>query len=341
VTILIALAVLGLLIFVHELGHFIAAKRADIRVEEFALGFGPRVLSVIRGETRYSLRAMPIGGFVRMSGTSALEGPVDHRGFINKGIWQRLGVLLAGPAMNFVLAILLFAIIFSILGIEVPTLQLAEVLEGHAAERSGFLRGDRVISVDGIEVQDWAHLVTLINASLGEEVVVVVERGGSQRILRVVPEPRPDDPSRGFIGISPDIDIVRQNPFTALKNALGYTLAVSVLWIRGLVLMILGKAQVDVAGPVGITQLIGEASKMGLRSLMYLSAALSANLGILNLLPIPALDGSRLAFLLVEGVRGKPVDPEKENLIHFLGFALLMIVAIVVTYRDILRWGAS
>lgn len=340
-TVFLALVILGVLIFAHELGHFLAAKKAGVRVEEFALGFGPRLLSVQRGETRYSLRALPVGGFVRMAGTNPLEGPIDSRGFLKKSVGQRVSVLLAGPAMNFVLAILLFAIIFSALGVEMPTLVISDILEGHPAEKAGLVEGDRIVSIDGVTLNDWTHLVTTINGSLGEQITLVVERDGEQRIVDLTPKPRPEDPSLGFIGISPQVVAIRQGPLTALRNGLSYTLAVSALWIKGLIMMVLGQAKVDVAGPVGITQLIGEASRMGLRSLLYLSAALSANLGILNLLPIPALDGSRLAFLLVEGLRGRPVDPEKENLIHFLGFALLMLLALVVTYRDILRWGAS
>lgn len=329
--------VFGLLVFIHELGHFLLAKKVGIRVDEFALGFGPVLGSVKRGETLYAVRLFPLGGYVRMAGSTPQDQD-DARGFAKRTVGQRMQVILAGPVMNFLLAVVIFAAAFATYGIvKVDGTAVGQVLSGKPAERAGLRVGDRVVAVDRVQVKGWDDLVARIQASPGRQVVFTVNRGGSTLDLTVTPEVNPDTPGKGFIGIGPSVVRQRLTPFGAVATAVGETGRMIILWVRGLTTAIFRGQTADVAGPVGITQMIGEATRAGLMNLLFLAAALSANLGLLNLLPIPALDGSRFLFLMVEKVRGKPVDPEKENFIHFIGFAFLLLLLVAITYRDIAR----
>jgi len=179
--------------------------------------------------------------------------------------------------------------------------------------------------------------VLTIHRNLNESLPVEIERSGQTLVLELVPIPNPDDPSRGFIGIRPATMVSRLGPAQAVVAGVGQTFGVVLLWFRGIMMMITREVQADVVGPVGIIQMIGEASKLGMANVLALAAAMAANLGMLNLLPFPALDGSRLAFLLVEAVRGKPIDPEKEAMVHLVGLAVLLALGVFITYRDILR----
>ncbi len=342
--IVVSILVFGLLFAVHEAGHFLAAKRAGVRVEEFALGVGPRLFGWRWGETMYSLRLLPVLAFVRMAGTDPAEAVIDNRGFNRKTVWQRMGIVAAGPAMNFFLAVLFFTSIFAYFGVPQAVTEepiIGEVMRGHPAEEAGLRPGDRVLALDGKPVRAWTDLVRVIQASTGKPLAVTVERDGQRLTLRVTPQPSGDRPEKGFIGIAPRTRIVRMGLLASLKTGLLQTVGVSLLWIKSLVLIVTRKMQADVAGPVGIISMLNQATRVGVANLVSLAGALSAILGLTNLLPIPALDGSRLLFLSVEAIRGRPIDPERENFIHFVGFALLMLLALVITYRDFIRLFAG
>jgi regulator of sigma E protease len=334
-TVLVSVAVLGVLVLFHEVGHFLAAKRFGVMVHEFAIGLGPRLTSLRRGETEYSLRVLPFGGFVRMAGTEG-EPAEAGRNFGDKPVWQRMGVIAAGPTMNFVLAVLLLTTIFAVVGVNLPTRTLAEVVPGSPAHQSGLRAGDEITRVNGAPVREWMEVVAVIQRNAGRPVELEVRRAGE--LLRVQVTPVASEPEGpGVIGVRSLLVLRRLAPLPALREGVVQTFGIVVFWVRNLVLMVMRKVQADLAGPVGIGQLIGEATRLGVVNLMYLTAVLSANLGLINLLPIPALDGSRLIFLGVEGVRGRPVDPEKENFIHLVGFALLIAAAILITFRDLVR----
>lgn len=340
--VVLAIIVLGMLILAHELGHFVVAKRVGIKVEEFSIGFGPKILSTREGETLYSIRSLPIGGFVKMAGTNPdVDDMEDPRGFNKKPVLARMAVIGAGPLTNFIIAALLFMAMFGILGVQRPSLEISEVLPGKPADLAGLEAGDEIMFLDGKRVMTWEELVEEISASKGKEVVVVVRRDGVEKELKITPVANPTDRTRGFIGITPKLVTVKSGPLESLRQGITYTFGVSFMFIKGLFAMLLRRIPADVAGPVGIAKILGDAAKMGFRNLLYLVGILSANLGILNLLPFPALDGSRLVFLGIEGVRQRPVDPEKENLIHFIGFTVLMLLALLITYRDILRISTS
>lgn len=342
VTALTALAIVvvfGTLIFIHEFGHFLLAKRAGVRVDEFALGFGPRVLAVRRGETEYTVRIFPLGGFVRMAGMSPPRDQEEAdvppgRGFNDKTVWQRMSIVAAGPAMNLVLAAALLIVVLSAVGLPRPTLTVDAVEEGRPAATAGLRPGDRVLAIDGRPLKDWVDLQQRVGASPGKPLTFLVRRGG--REFTAVIRPDKED-GRGFVGIHPMVEARRVGLAEAVPRGLAWTGQIVALTFSGIVAAFQGRGASDILGPVGIGQQIGEATRVGLNYLMVMAAVLSANLGLLNLLPIPALDGSRLAFLAWEAVRGRPVDQQKENWIHAVGFALLMVLLLAVTYRDLLR----
>lgn len=339
VTVLATVLVFGVLILIHELGHFLAARRAGVRVHEFALGFGPRLLSTRRGNTMYSLRAVPLGGFVRMAGMHPVEDDWDdippRERFLDQSIGTRASIIAAGPAMNILLAVLLFALVFSAVGLAEPTLRVARVSPGMPAQEAGLQPGDEITAVAGRPVNNWEQLARGIQGRPGEPTELEIIRDGERLTLTVTPLEQA--PGYGIIGIEPEIINKRTPPLQAVGEGILWTGRVIVSFFDGLARLFAGQGGADIIGPVGIGQHIGEATRMGLANVLLLAAVLNANLALINLLPIPALDGSRLVFLVWEWIRGRPVDPDKEGFVHFVGFALLLVLAILITYRDILN----
>lgn len=332
-SILWSIIIFGLLILVHEFGHFITAKRNDVKVNEFSLGMGPKIFDTKKGDTIYTLRLLPIGGFVRMAGMEDQDQD-DPRGFNKKTVGQRMAIIFAGPLMNFITALLLFILAFMVVGIPSNNNVIGEVLQGQPADLAGLQPGDRIVDINGEKVETWQDLVTIIHGSPGEEVVLTIHRDDRVQVVKVVPR---KDPESGFglIGIMQSWE--RKGLFTATSLGLKQAYEFTKLLVVSLVQMITGAIKPEVAGPVGVVSMVGEVSRFGIGSLMTFAGILSINLGLINLFPIPALDGSRLVFLAFEGLRGRPVDPAKENFIHLIGFVLLMALMVIITYQDILR----
>ncbi len=332
-TIIASIIIFGLLIFVHELGHFLAARRAGIKVLEFALGFGKELIGWEGGGTHYSIRLFPLGGFCRLLG----EDP-DERGqagnFQDKSIPSRFAVIAAGPFMNFALAVLLFTLLyFFFLGVpQQQSTRIGEVIPGSRAELAGLQSGDEVLAVDGAYVNNWQEVVARINAKPEQEILLHLRRNGEERFIAVTPA---DQQGKGLIGITPEYKRFMLLP--SIVWGFNYTWIFIKLIFISFYQMIAGLIPADVAGPVGIVAVVGEVMQAGLSNLFSLAAIISINLGIINLLPIPALDGSRLLFLLLEGIRGKPIDPQKEGFIHFVGFAVLIMLMIFISFQDIFR----
>ncbi|MFZ5943670.1 MAG: RIP metalloprotease RseP [Bacillota bacterium] len=340
-TAFLALIIFGLLIFVHEFGHFIIAKLVGIRVEEFSIGMGPKAFSFQKGETVYSIRILPIGGYVKMSGETGIEEENEYlndpKHFNNKSVGQRAGVIVAGPLMNFMLAVVLFALIFAFIGIPYGTTQIGDIMPDSPAAKAGLQKGDKIVSIDNTTVDEWSEMVNIIHSSPNKELSIKIVRKGEQQIFQITPKLDADN-GVGLIGITPDKTPKKVNIFNAV--GLGITRTVEILYftIYAIIEMVGGNADMgEVAGPVGIVQLIGESAQIGLIYLINLTALISINLGLLNLLPIPALDGSKLIFLGIEALRGKPIDARKENFVHILGFAILMTLMLFITYRDIAK----
>jgi len=328
-----AIIILSILILAHELGHFIVAKAADIKIHEFSIGMGPLIFSRQKGETQYSIRALPIGGYNRMAGEEPGEED-DPRGFNKKSVGVRMAVISAGSIMNFLLGVSFFIIIFMMIGVPADIPEIGTVVEGAPAERAGFRPGDKVLAINDQKINSWIDMVEIINNNAEKELSFAVERDGEIITLQVTPY-LDEESGVGLIGVTQPVQKtgLLEAIYLGFKEAI--TLIIFVL--RYLVQMIAGTVAAEVAGPVGIVQMIGQAASFGLASLLSFSGILSVQLGLFNLLPIPALDGSRLIFLALEGIRRKPVDPQKEGLVHLIGFALLMGLMILVTYQDVMR----
>ncbi|WP_041720802.1 RIP metalloprotease RseP [Alkaliphilus metalliredigens] len=327
-TAVVAIIVFGLLIFFHELGHFGVAKLVGIKVHEFAIGMGPKFLQFTKGETKYSLRLLPLGGYVRMEGED--EASSDERSFNNKTVVQRIAVLFAGPLMNFILAIFLFFIIFYTIG--APTTTIEQVMVESPAEAVGIQPGDSIVEIDGSHITSWSEIVQEISVSEGRTMQMTLLRNDQEIQKTITPNIEPET-QQIMIGIVPEM----RASFTAsIRNSFDQTFMIIreiVLFLRNIV----GReaTSTEIMGPVGIISLVGQATRTGWVDVLFLASLISINLGLMNLLPIPALDGSRILFLIVEFLRGKPIAPEKEGMIHLVGFGLLMLLMVFITYQDI------
>ncbi len=341
ISIVLFLVVIVVLILAHELGHFITAKASGVKVEEFGLGFPPRLLSVRRGETRYSLNAIPLGGFVKMAGE---EDPEVSRSLASKGIGTRLLVLSAGSLMNLLLPLLLFSIAFMVPhDLVIGQVMIEEVAPNSPAARAGIEPRDMFLSINNKPVNNIGDLHRYIQLNLGKEITILVKHSDSTtENVQVIPRWKPPE-GQGAIGIvvttaNPTI-VSQSEPFwRAIPMGVVECIETFVLFKNGIISMIIGSVPATIAGPVGIAQLTGEVAKAGISPLLEFAAFLSINLAIINLFPLPALDGGRIVFVLLEGIRrGKRISPKREGLIHAIGFALLMAAFLAITYQDIIR----
>ncbi|MFC4409182.1 RIP metalloprotease RseP [Chungangia koreensis] len=408
--------VFGSLVFFHELGHFIFAKRAGIMVREFAIGFGPKILGLTKGETLYTIRLLPLGGYVRMAGEDLdsvelqpgfrlavllnkdekvekiylnqnkqlpdmlflevekadlekglyIEGydeddrPVRYRvsrnaaivengketliapydrQFGSKSVGKRAMTIFAGPLFNFILAFFLFVILGFWQG--VPTFEpvIKEVTDNSPAMAAGMENGDLVTAIDGEPIESWQELSAIIQENPGKKLTFEVLRNGDTFTMDITPkEVTQKKVTFGQIGVTYESP-VEENPWKAIP----YGAEQTITWIKEILrllgMLVTGQFTIDaLSGPVGIYKATEEVAKWGVASLMNWAAVLSINLGIMNLLPLPALDGGRLLFFGFEAVRGKPVDRQKEGMVHFVGIMLLMVLMIIVTWNDIQRF---
>jgi regulator of sigma E protease len=324
-------------VFFHELGHFLAAKAANMYVQEFALGMGPALISVQRGETKYSLRVLPVGGFLRVAGeeASAVGAAIpETRRYDKKTVLQRMIFVAGGSFMNFLLAALIFASIFMFVGVPSNQPVLGSVNEGWPAAQAGLQPGDRILRIGDAAIATWPDLQRAITESAGQPLVFVLRRGEQEMSVLVTPQ-RDEATNRLLVGVSPKNE--RFDPLTAVflgvREMAGLT--AEILSVIGR--MLTGRLPAEGAGPIGMVVMVGEVARTGIANLLSFAAIISIQLGLFNLLPIPALDGSKLVFLALERLRGKPVDPEKENMIHLIGFVLLMVLIVLVTFGDLRR----
>lgn len=328
-TILSFIFVFGMIVFAHELGHFLTAKYNGIKVHEFALGMGPAIVKKQGAETLYSLRAFPIGGFVKMEGED--EASEDPRSFSNKKPYQRLLVLAAGAFMNFVLAYVLLVIIMFAMGS--PSNIVGDIVPDYPAVQAGIIANDEIVSINGVAIKNWDAVIENINNSKGETLTIEVLRGRDERLtFDVVPRVREDG---GYqIGIQTKfVKRIDQSFGMAWKQFVSFFTDIFKFFTS------IGKSEVEaeLVGPVGLVSIIGEVSRQGIMNLLLLAAYISINLGIVNLLPFPALDGGRIIFVIIEMIMGKPIDREKEGYVHFIGFAILMALMVFLVFKDISR----
>jgi regulator of sigma E protease len=355
--VIIFIVILGVLIFAHEFGHFIIAKKSGVRVEEFGFGFPPRIFGIKRGETVYSLNLIPVGGFVKIYGEQG-EGGNEPNSFISKSAGRRALILSAGVMMNFLLAMFLLSIGNKI---GLPTIidehsepgvissarvQISEVAPGSPAEAAGIKTGDVISelkSSETVKVSTSQEVQSFIKKHKGDKIVLTLKRGDKNIDVSLVPRENPPA-EEGPVGVAlVNTAVVSYSWIKSLGKGVMDTINLTILIVvalgnivhRAIVGLPVGEA---LTGPVGIYNITSQAAEMGFIYLLQLTALLSINLAIINILPFPALDGGRLLFLGIEKIKGSPVSQKIENFIHTVGFAFLILLMLLITYKDLTRF---
>ena len=343
INILLFVLILGIIVFVHEFGHFILAKWNGVYVYEFALGMGPKIWGFKKGETEYNLRAIPIGGFCQLAGED-LDTDDDkkipkNKRLQNKKPWQRFLIMLFGPMNNFILAVLLIFLIALIWGGSTMNPVLYKVEKDTASYDAGLRSKDKIISINGnkVETSDDVTLYLAV-ASTSKKNTIVVERDSKKYTFKVKPRKVKEDGKESYkYGIQ-----MKQTKKKGFVNAIVYTFnktkSIFKQMFVTLAYLFTGRVKLSqLSGPVGIYSIVGEQRSAGLASLIYLTAFLSINVGVINLLPIPAFDGGHILFIIIEKLKGSPVKPELENKIHSIFLILLLGLMVIITFNDILR----
>lgn len=334
----------GLIIFVHESGHFLLAKINKIRVDEFSIGMGPRLISFVKGETRYSLKLLPIGGSCMMG-----EDDVDDVGegsFNSKSVWARISVVVAGAIFNFIFALLLSMIVVGHYGYDKPI--VGEIVADSPAEKAGLQVGDKIVKMNNKKINIWREVLYYNSFHPGETVEMIYERNGARKEVTIIP--RLNDNGEYKMGIGPFEEYSKHYTKANLFTAAQYGVYEVKFWIcttvESLKMLVTGVVGADqLSGPVGIVKIADEAFDSGsevsmldgILQIVSLGIIISANLGVMNLLPLPALDGGRLVFMFIEAIRGKRVSPEKEGWVHGIGMILLLALMAFVLFNDVKR----
>lgn len=331
ITLISSLVVFLLVVMLHEFGHFTVAKLSGIKVNEFSIGMGPKLFQKQKGETSYSLRALPIGGYVAMEGEE--ESSHDPRSFNNAPILKRMAVVLAGAFMNFILAFLAFTIIFSIVGY--GSNEIDTVIKDSPAEIAGLKAGDKIVEIDKIKTKDIYDINSLIRDKKDEEINLKINRNGENLDINL--KPRYSEENKMYlIGITSKL---KHSFFKSIELGAKRTGEMSLMFLKSLKMIFDGSFKMEyLSGPVGVVQMIGSESSKGFLNFLQILALISVNLGVFNLIPIPALDGGKFLFLLIEALRGKPINEKFEQGISLIGISILFSLMIYVTiFNDIGR----
>lgn len=347
-SIVAAVVGLGLLIVFHEFGHFLLAKLSGVGVLTFSVGFGPKLWVKKKGETEYALSAFPLGGYVKMVGEDPDEEVPQsqiEKSFAHKSLLKRIAIVVAGPGFNLLLAVLLLTVVYTFYGVPVMSTQVSGVEKGSPAEKAGIVKGDRIVAIDGSEVTEWEDLSTRIKASGGKALDFQIRRGTETINVTVQPSKKENRNIFGelkddwMIGIGSQVSIEKGKPGLAVVKAVYQTYDYSKLTLVAFYKMIVGDVSPrNIGGPILIAQLAGQQAQEGLGSFLAFLAVLSINLGVLNLLPVPVLDGGHLLFFLIEAVIRKPVSLRYREMAQQVGICLLGLLMIYAFYNDILRF---
>jgi regulator of sigma E protease len=347
-SIIAAVIGLGVLIVFHEFGHFLLAKLSGVGVLTFSVGFGPKLWVRKKGETEYALSAFPLGGYVKMIGEDPDEQVQQadlERSFAHKSLTKRIAIVVAGPGFNLLLAVILLMVVFTFYGVPVMSNQVSGVEKGSPAEKAGILKGDRITAIEGKDIREWEELSSTIKSSSGKPLKLQIRRGEENLNLSVQPNrkegrnvfgERKDD---WIIGISSQVTIEKGNPGLAVVRAFTQTYEYSKLTLMAFYKMVVGDVSPrNIGGPILIAQMAGQQAQEGVGSYLAFLAVLSINLGVLNLLPVPVLDGGHLLFFIVEAVIRKPVAVKYREMAQQVGICLLALLMVYAFYNDIVRF---
>lgn len=336
-TILATIFVFGIIVFIHEFGHFITAKASGMRVDEFAIGFGPAIAKKRKGETLYSIRAIPLGGYNKIAGMDP-EEPLDDRSFLNKPVWKRFIVIAAGAVFNFLLAIVIFFMIYAVNGIQTPSMEpvVGNMMSNSPAMTAHMTVNDRIVSINGKPVNEWTDISKSLQGTANTLVPIVVNRDGVNQELTVIPEAVGNE-GRAVIGINTVMNSMPLNVAEAVVQSLHTTGFVLVSMVDGIWSMITGHTNAELAGPIGVAQMAGQVAESGFANLLQFTALLSLNLGVINLLPIPALDGGHLIVLIIEGITRRRLPAKALQYIQMTGIVILLALFVYATTHDISR----
>ncbi len=349
---LAVLLTLSFIIVVHEWGHFIMARLIGVKVERFSIGFGPKIIGVTRGDTEYCLCLFPFGGYVKMAGESEGEEsqrsaikpkPWEYRG---RSIWERVSIVLAGPVVNYLVGFLLFVLIF-LVGAPILSTRIGKVMEDYPAAQAGLKEGDRILSVNGRAMDNWEEVTQAIHSQTGP-IELKIERQGESRIVTVQPTVKEmtnllgATVRVGMVGITPSEEVeTRRYPLPqAIVRAAGRIYTLTHLTLEALWRIATGGLSLkeSMTGPVGIFYLTSSVAQQGFIHLLQLIAILSTSLGLFNILPLPVLDGGHCLFLLIERVKGSPVNLRTQEWLTRVGMGMLLLLLVVVTYNDLIKF---
>ncbi|MDR1160516.1 MAG: RIP metalloprotease RseP [Syntrophomonadaceae bacterium] len=338
-SIILTLIIIAVLVMAHEWGHYIAARKIGIPVYEFSLGFGHRLFSFKRDGVLFSVRAVPLGGFVRLAGEE-LDDKDAPEGYFNRKPIEKIAVAAAGPLMNFVIAIIIFILTLALIGATEGSNEpvIGKVEAGLPAAQAGLQQGDRIVTIEGNEIKQWDDVARNTRNSGKPALDIQYEHRGEIYTVSVNTAVLDAAGSTG-IGVYPIFIQHRYSLAQSITMGFQQTYDLTKALIASLAVIVTGGATMDdVAGPVGIVRMVGDFAQLGVVTLLTFAAFLSINLGFMNLLPIPALDGARIVFALFEMITRKPFPREKEGFLHWIGFMVLMLLMVLVTFNDILRF---
>ncbi|OGR68639.1 MAG: hypothetical protein A2081_03605 [Elusimicrobia bacterium GWC2_61_19] len=343
ISIIAVLFTFGLVIFLHELGHFIVCKLSGIKVEAFSFGFGPELYGRTGGQTRYSIRAVPLGGYVKPAGENLDEASGAPDEYFSKPWYTRLGVVAAGPAMNYLLAFTLFSGVILFVGEPVASNDpvIGDLTQGYPAETAGLKPGDRLLKIDGAGVATWADMAVRIAGRLEKEITVTYVRDGAETSVKLKTRRAPEGADRGVIGISPG---VAYNRVPLLK---GFAMGAHQCWywtaftVKTLASNIHKREKPDLAGPIGIVNIVSKAAHTGAADFFFLIGLISVAVGFFNLLPIPLLDGGHAVLYVLEGIFRRKLNARIMQYVNGVGIAVLMTILLFATYSDIMRLVSS
>jgi len=340
-TLLIFIFVIGVLVLVHEFGHFLAARKVGIPVELFGIGFGPKLLSIKKGETEYRINSIPLGGYVKLAGME--DNYETKNGYRSKPPLHKMLVIVAGPTFNILLALIIYCLSGTLLGIPTGevTNTIYHIMKNSPAEKSGLKSGDKILAINHKKVVG-IDMVKIIHSSANKELLLTVQRKN-----KTLKDPISVTPTSvelqgkpvGMIGFNPLPVLKKTGIIESVQIGFEQTYYLTLMWFKGMQMLVgsigKGKSPQGIIGPVGIAKMAKEEANFGFAYLLVLIATISMNLALINLVPFPALDGGHLSLLLVELVRRKQLDPAKENLIHLVGFVILMLLMVYVFYGDL------